>query len=81
MPGGVNEIELVGETVLGLIGHPHRLGLDSDPALSLQVHGVEHLLGEIPGTNRASQLEKPVGEGGLAMIDVGNDREVANSTG
>ena len=54
------------------------LGLDGDPALALEVHLVEELvlllaLGDGPG-----RLEQAVGERRLAVVDVRDDREVAD---
>ena len=40
VPRGVDEVELVLLAVLGLVGHLHRLQLDGDAALALQVHRV-----------------------------------------
>ena len=54
---------------------PHVLGLDGDAALALEVHRVEVLRPHVAGVDRAGELEDPVGEGGLAVVDVGDDRE------
>ena len=48
------------------------------PALALQIHGVEHLLPHLPLVERAGELDQPVGERGLAVVDVGDDAEVAD---
>ncbi len=44
VPGRVDEIELVDLAVRRLVIQRHALGLDGDAALTLQIHGVEHLL-------------------------------------
>ena len=77
--GGVDEVELVGAAVAGGEGHADGLGLDGDALLALQVHGVEHLRGHIALRDRAGLLEKPVGERRFAVVDVGDDAEVANA--
>jgi hypothetical protein len=57
--------------------HPHRGGLDRDAALAFEVHGVEHLLAHLAGGDGAGDLEEAVGECGLAVVDVGDDAEIA----
>ena len=76
--GGVDEVELVGAAVPGRVLHPDRLGLDGDAPLPLQVQGVEHLSLHVPRSDRAGPLQQAVGQGGLAVVDVGDDREVAD---
>jgi len=58
--------------------HPDVLGLDGDPPLPLNIHGVEVLLSHLPRIDRPSDLQDPVGERGLAMVDVADDGEVAD---
>ncbi len=77
--GGIDEVELVGVAVLGREGHADGLGLDGDALLALQVHGVEHLGGHIALGDSARHLQEAVGEGGFAVVDVGDDAEVADS--
>ena len=48
------------------------------PALALEVHGVEELLGHLPLGEGPRPLHQPVGERGLAVVDVGDDGEVAD---
>src|SRR6185503_19181408 len=64
--------------VLGLVVEAHGLRLDGDAALALDVHRVEDLLLHLPVGNIAAQLDEPVGEGRLAVVDMGDDREVAD---
>ena len=61
-----------------LPGDPHGLGLDRDPALALELHRVEHLRAHVPAGDRVGHLENAVGERRLAVVDVGDDREVAD---
>jgi len=56
--------------------HPHRVQLDRDAALALQVHGVEHLLAHLTFLERAGGLDQSVGEGGFAVVDVGDDTKL-----
>ncbi len=76
--GGVDEVELVLLAVLGPVGHADGLRLDGDPALALQLHVVEELGLRVPFTHRAGGLEQPVGQRRLPVVDVGDDREVAD---
>ena len=58
---------------------PHRLELDGDAPLALEVHRVEVLGAHLAGVDRAGQLEHAVGERRLAVVDVGDDRDVADA--
>ena len=44
MAGRVDQVEDVILAVAGAVFEPHRLRLDGDAALALDVHGIEHLL-------------------------------------
>jgi len=76
--GRVDQVELVGLTVRRRVVHPHGLGLDGDAALALQVHGVEHLAAHVALRHRAGALEDAVRQRRLAVVDVGDDAEVAD---
>ncbi len=76
--GGVDEVELVGLAVAGLVGDAHRLALDGDAALALEVHLVEELFLHVARGHRAGDLEDAVGQRRLAVVDVGDDAEVAD---
>ena len=78
MAGSINQVELVFLAVLRQVLHAHRMGLDGDAALPLQVHGVQHLLLHLPHGKRSCQLQEPVRERGFAMIDVRDDGKVAD---
>ncbi len=74
--GGVHQVELV-----TVPGEPHGLRLDGDPALALDVHVVEHLrvAGHLAVGQAAGRLDQPVGERRLAVVDVRDDREIADA--
>ena len=78
MAGGVDEVELVGVPVLGLIVEPHRPGLDGDAPLLLQVHVVQELGLHLPLGDRPTQLNEPVRQRRLAVVDVGNDGKISD---
>ena len=75
VPGGVDHVQGVRRAV-ELPGHADGLGLDGDAALALDVHAVEVLRAHRPGVDHTGDLEHPVGERRLAVVDVGDDAEV-----
>jgi hypothetical protein len=55
-----------------------RLGQDGDAALFFEVVRIHHALGDaLVLAERARLLQELVDEGGLAMVDVGDDGDVA----
>ncbi|GHC67028.1 hypothetical protein GCM10010136_10720 [Limoniibacter endophyticus] len=64
--------------VLGVIFKTHRIGLDRDTALALDIHRVKYLIFHLALFNRTGHLDQTIGKGGLAVVDVGNDGEIAN---
>ena len=74
----IHQVELVGLAVAGLVGQAHGLGLDGDAPLPLDIHGIEDLVAHLPVGDGAAGLDQPVGQGGFAMVDMGDDREVAD---
>ena len=79
--GGVDEVEDVELAVLGGVFEADGLGLDGDAALALDVHRVEELLLHLAVGDGAGRLDQPVGERRLAVVDVGDDGEVADMRG
>ena len=77
--GRVDEVEAVGQAVARLVLEADGPRLDRDPLLALEVHRVEDLAHHLAPLDRVRQLEQPVRERGLAVIDVGDDREVAQA--
>ena len=55
------------------------LCLDCDSTFTLDIHRVEILRTHLASADRTRDLEKTVGEGALAMIDMGNDAEAAQT--
>ena len=52
--------------------------LDGDAALTLEVHRVEDLRLHLARLKRAGELEEAIRQGRLAMVDVRDDREIAD---
>ena len=75
--GRVDEVQAVGLAVLGGVLQADGAGLDRDALLALEVHRIEDLARHLPRVDRVRQLQQSIGEGGLAVIDVGDDREIA----
>jgi hypothetical protein len=73
----VDQVEFVGAAVGARVGHAHGGGLDRDAALPLQVHLVEDLLGHLAFGDGAGDFEEAVGERRLAVVNMGDDAEVA----
>ena len=80
MAWGVDEVEHVW-LFLGLVDHGDGRGLDSDAPLPFEIHGIEELLFRLTGGDGASQLHEAVGQGALAVIDMGDDGEVSDVVG
>ena len=63
----------------GAPGQAHVLRLDRDAALALDVHAVEVLGAVGPVPQHAGHLQHAVGQRRLAVVDVGDDAEVADT--
>ncbi len=77
----VDEVELVGLAVIGVVHDAHGIRLDGDAALALDVPGVEQLRLPVALLHGAGELEDAVGNRRLAVVDVRNDGEVADVGG
>ena len=71
----IDQIELIR---LAIVGHANGIGLDRDAALALDIHGVEQLRLHVALVDGMGELENAVTDRGLAMVDVRNNREVAD---
>jgi hypothetical protein len=77
VPWRIDQVQFV---LLPLVGVVHRdgAGLDRDAALPLDRHVVEQLLLRFTLAHRAGDLHQPIGKRALAVIDVSDDRKIAN---
>src|SRR6185312_14420558 len=64
--------------VLRRVVEAHGLRLDGDAALALDVHRIEHLVVELALRHRPAAQQQPVGQRALAVVDMGDDREIAD---
>ena len=78
MPGSVDQVELVNLAILRGIHHAHRMRLNGDAALALEVHRIQHLRLHLARRQRAGELEQTVGKRALPMINMGDNREVSD---
>ncbi len=79
MPGGVDEIQLIGIAVARGVLQGNALGLDGDSTLALDVHGIEHLGLHLAPAQPPADLDEPVRERRFAMIDMRDDGKIADS--
>ena len=78
MPGGVDEVERVFLAVPGSVEEADGMRLDGDAPLLLQVHRVQHLAHRLLGVHGSGEGQEPVGQGGLAVVDVRDNGEVSD---
>ncbi len=78
--GGVDHVQREGALV-GRPRHAHGLRLDRDAALALDVHAVEVLRAHVAVGDDAGDLQHAIGQRRLAVVDVGDDAEVADQLG
>src|SRR5437899_3876301 len=74
---GINKVQAIGVAVFGGVVKADAFGLNGDAALALQVHGVQHLLVHLALGESAGHFEQAVGKGGLAVVNVRDDTEIA----
>ena len=70
---GVDELQ---DVVLEV--HADVLGLDGDATFTLNIHGIEVLSAHQARVDSPRDLQDAVRQGGFAVVDVGNNREVAD---
>ena len=63
---------------LVIIFHLYRMRLDGDASFTFEIHIVERLFGELSVGYRSGHLQKTIGQGGFAMVDMGDDTEIAD---
>ena len=78
VPGRVDQVQLVHEAIVGLVVETDGMSLDGDAALTLEIHGVEHLFHHFALLERAGCFQKTVSDGAFAVVDVGDDGEISD---
>ncbi|MNQ37689.1 hypothetical protein D3C85_512420 [compost metagenome] len=75
----VHQVQDILQPVLGLVVQAHGLRLDGDPALLLDVHIIKDLFRHFPRGQPAGVLDQPVRQRGLAVVDMGDHREITDA--
>ena len=78
MAGGVDQVKDVLLPVLRAVDRAHRLRLDRNAALALQIHIVQDLVLHLAARQQAGLLDDAVGQRGFTVIDMGNDAKIAD---
>ncbi len=76
---GVDQVESILLAVFSLVFQADRLRLDGNAALALQFHLVEELVFPFPVRQCSGLVEQAVGKCRFAVIDMGDNGEIANS--
>jgi len=69
---------MIGFAILAFEVQRDRLRLDGNSTFLLQIHRVEHLGGHFTIRQATTDLDKPVCQRRLSMVDVSNDRKVSD---
>ncbi len=75
---GINQVQRVLFTVICLVDQANGLSLNGNAALLLDIHGIENLLRHLTISESAGRLDEAIGQGGLTVVDVRDNREIAN---
>ena len=73
----IDQIQLVFLAAIR-IAHGDGPGLDRDAALAFEVHVVERLFAHLALLDGAGQFQQSIGQRAFAVVDMGDDREVAD---
>ena len=79
MTGGVDQVENVLLTIGCAVIHARGLELDRDPPLPLEIHVVQELILHVTVGHRVGVLQQTIRQGRLAVVDVGDDAEIADA--
>ena len=79
MAGGVDQVQKVGLAVQRRVAQRDGLRLDGDATLALQVHRIQDLSIHFAIREPAAELNKAIRQRRLAVVDVRNDREIADA--
>ena len=77
VPRRVDEVQLVDLAVTRRVPQPHRLALDRDAPLALEIHLVQELRFLFACSNRTGHLKNTIRQRTFAVIDMRDDRKVA----
>jgi hypothetical protein len=77
VPRCIEQIQPVFFARLRTVLHRYWVRFDRDPAFAFQIHGIEQLILFFALVDRAGALEQSIRQGGLSVIDVRDDAEIA----
>ena len=78
MSRGVYQVEIVDLAVARLVLQCSGLCLDGDAALTLQIHGVQHLRLHLAVGEASAELDDAVSQCGFTVVYVGDDGKIAD---
>lgn len=78
MTGCIDQIQIVGFSVVGLIAQFNGFQFDGDAALSFQFHAVQHLRLHLAIGEHTGFFDQAVGQGGFPVINMCNNAEISN---
>ncbi len=64
--------------IVGSVVQAHGAGLDGDTAFTLQLHVIEDLVTHLAADHGTARLQQPVGQRGLAVVNMSNYAEIAD---
>ena len=78
MPRRINEVENIGLAIGVLVAHLNGVALDGDASFPFEVHVVQRLIFHVPFGDGFGELQEPVGQGALAVVNMGDDAEISD---
>jgi len=79
VPRRVDEVQGIRVSVRSVVVERDGVRFDRDPALALEIHRIEQLLGHVALFDGVREFEKTIRKGRLPVVDVRDDAEVADS--
>lgn len=74
----VNQVQHVFISIFGAIGQGNGIAFDGNAPFPLDIHVVQQLVLKVSFIADTGELDQPVGQCGLAVIDVCNDTEISD---
>ena len=75
MPRCVDQVQIEFFPFFVDIGKGNGVALDGDAPFPFDVHGIQYLVAEPPLIHQTGVLNQTVGQGGLTVIDMGDNTE------
>lgn len=78
MPRRIHQVKRISLAIFCGIFQAHGLRLDGNAPFALNIHIVENLLGHLALSEAATMLNQTVSKRGFAMVNMGNNRKIAD---